>query len=60
MARANVKTEMKGTGVGRWTTREDAKKSSKRIRRENDKSAADEASAQWEFIEAVNGVRKDK
>jgi hypothetical protein len=29
---ARIKTEMKGTGGGRWTTREDAKKTSKKAR----------------------------
>ncbi len=36
MALAKVKTEMTGTGGGRWTTREDAKTSSKTIRRRID------------------------
>jgi len=32
-----IKTEMKGTGGGRWTTRAVAKKASKKARRRNDK-----------------------
>ncbi|OGQ79470.1 MAG: hypothetical protein A2289_23840 [Deltaproteobacteria bacterium RIFOXYA12_FULL_58_15] len=43
MALEKIKTEMKGTGGGRWCTREVAKKSSKKIRRHNDKRAAREA-----------------
>ena len=35
-----IKTEMKGTGGGRWTTREDAKKTSRKARRENDRAAS--------------------
>lgn len=40
MARAKIKTEMKGTGGGRWTTREDAKRSANGRRRELDKVEA--------------------
>lgn len=40
MANGKMKTEMKGTGGGRWTTREDAKRCSKKQRRANDKAAA--------------------
>lgn len=36
----NTKTEMKGTGGGRWTTRFDAKRTSKKARRRDDKAAA--------------------
>jgi len=32
-----IKTEMHGTGGGRWTTREDAKQTSRKARRENDR-----------------------
>ena len=44
MALEKVKTEMKGTGGGRWCPREVAKKSSKKARRRNDKLATKEAS----------------
>lgn len=37
MALKRVKTEMKGTGGGRWTTRADAKRSSRKARREADR-----------------------
>jgi hypothetical protein len=37
MAYAKVKIEMKGTGGGRWTTRESAKVASKKRRRAQDK-----------------------
>ena len=43
MANAKVKTEMKGTGGGRWCKRAEAKKASKRARREAGKRAAKEA-----------------
>jgi len=42
MALAKVKTEMKGTGGGRWTTRADAKKSSAKRRRRADKALSRE------------------
>jgi hypothetical protein len=35
-----IKTEMNGTGGGRWQTRESAKKASKKSRRASDKKAA--------------------
>jgi len=34
-----IKTEMKGTGGGRWCRREEAKKGSRKIRRQTDKKA---------------------
>jgi hypothetical protein len=34
------KTEMKGTGGGRWTTRSDAKRTSRKARRRDDRAAA--------------------
>lgn len=37
MALGRIKTEMKGTGGGRWTTRAEAKRASKRVRRNLDK-----------------------
>lgn len=37
MALKNVKIEMKGTGGGRWVTREEAKRGSKKARRAQDK-----------------------
>jgi hypothetical protein len=37
MAYGKIKTEMKGTGGGRWTHREDAKKAANRKRREANK-----------------------
>ena len=43
MATAKLKTEMKGD-TSRWTTREDAKVSSKKRRRRADKAAAKEHS----------------
>jgi hypothetical protein len=43
MALAKVKLEMKGTGGGRWTTRQDAKRSSKKHRRAQDKLATKES-----------------
>jgi hypothetical protein len=43
MANAKVKTEMKGTGGGRWTTREDAKRSSRKRRRQAGKAAVRKA-----------------
>jgi hypothetical protein len=51
-----VKTEMTGTGGGRWDTRANAKKGSKKARRAQDKKAREEADDQWAFIHAVNGV----
>jgi hypothetical protein len=39
MARGNIKTEMKGTGGGRWDTRENAKRNANKARREADKKA---------------------
>jgi hypothetical protein len=40
MALAKIKTEMKGTGGGRWTTRADAKKSANKRRRRACKNMA--------------------
>lgn len=40
MGHERIKTEMKGTGGGRWTTRAEAKASSKKRRRRADKKAA--------------------
>lgn len=40
MAWTKVKTEMKGTGGGRWTTRAEAKRASRKARRRLDKRAA--------------------
>ncbi len=40
MANGNIKTEMKGTGGGRWCPRAEAKKTSKKARRRADKKAA--------------------
>ena len=37
-----IKTEMKGTGGGRWDTRANAKKASKKARRHADKKATKE------------------
>jgi hypothetical protein len=42
MALAKIKTEMKGTGGGRWTTREDAKRSANKRRRRAAKAAVRE------------------
>ena len=42
MANEKVKTEMKGTGGGRWTTRANAKKASKKARRAESKKACKE------------------
>lgn len=42
MANAKIKTEMKGTGGGRWDTRANAKKFSKKARRQADKKATKE------------------
>lgn len=42
MALEKVKTEMKGTGGGRWTTRANAKKAAKKARRVADKKAIKE------------------
>jgi len=39
MAHGKIKTEMKGTGGGRWGRRAVAKKVSKKARRSNDKRA---------------------
>jgi hypothetical protein len=47
MARANVKTEMKGT-TSRRTTNDDAKKSAKKLRREIDRRAVREGLASME------------
>lgn len=44
MALAKIKTEMKGTGGGRWTTRLDAKVSSNKRRRRASKAAVKEQS----------------
>lgn len=43
MALSNVKIEMKGTGGGRWTTREDAKRSANKRRRRASKAAVRES-----------------
>jgi hypothetical protein len=43
MARGKWKTEMKGTGGGRWTHRADAKKVSKKVRRARDKKEVRDA-----------------
>lgn len=40
MALKKVKTEMRGTGGGRWTTREEAKRASRKARRGADKAEA--------------------
>lgn len=45
MALEKVKTEMKGTGGGRWCPRADAKKASKKARRAEGKKAAREGAA---------------
>jgi hypothetical protein len=42
MANAKVKTEMKGTGGGRWVTRAEAKQGARKARRNADKRAARE------------------
>ena len=42
MAYGKRKTEMKGTGGGRWETRAEAKGCSDRARRANDKAAISE------------------
>jgi hypothetical protein len=44
MARGKIKTEMKGTGGGRWDFRSVAKKTSNKVRRANDKKAVKEQS----------------
>lgn len=36
--RERIKTEMKGTGGGRWTTRADAKERSRKVRRRKDRA----------------------
>jgi len=36
--RERIKTEMRGTGGGRWTTRAVAKKQSKKVRRRKDRA----------------------
>jgi hypothetical protein len=45
---ANIKTEMNGTGGGRWTTREDAKNTSKGARRRNGRGEIAEQLADME------------
>ena len=35
-----IKTEMNGTGGGRWDTRSNAKKASRKVRRQKDKKEA--------------------
>lgn len=42
MALPKIKTEMKGTGGGRWDTRANAKKAANKARRAADKKAARE------------------
>lgn len=42
MAHEKVKTEMKGTGGGRWCSRQVAKQASKKARRRAGKRAAEE------------------
>jgi len=42
MALGKIKTEMKGTGGGRWMPRADAKRLSKKARRAGDKRAVRE------------------
>lgn len=42
MANEKVKVEMKGTGGGRWCTRETAKYSANRRRRRNDQEVIEE------------------
>jgi|TARA_Y100000310_G_scaffold110424_1_gene108827 hypothetical protein len=42
MANGKIKTEMTGTGGGRWTSREDAKRTSNKRRRQIDKESAKE------------------
>jgi hypothetical protein len=42
MANGRIKTEMKGTGGGRWCPRAEAKKVSKKARRRLDKKASKE------------------
>jgi hypothetical protein len=42
MANEKVKAEMKGTGGGRWCTRETAKYSANRTRRRNDDTEIEE------------------
>jgi hypothetical protein len=42
MAYKSTKTEMKGTGGGRWMTRAEAKTGSDKGRRQADKAAVDE------------------
>jgi hypothetical protein len=44
MALAKVKVEMKGTGGGRWDTRANAKRASKKARRAQDKALVDRRS----------------
>jgi hypothetical protein len=50
MARAKLKTEMTGTGGGRWTTRADAKASSDGRRREADRSEASAGLEEWRTL----------
>jgi hypothetical protein len=45
MANEKVKTEMHGTGGGRWCLRAVAKQSSKKLRRESGKKACRDAKA---------------
>lgn len=47
MARAKLKTEMTGTGGGRWTTRADAKGSSDGRRRGADRAEAEAGLEEW-------------
>jgi hypothetical protein len=42
MAHGKIKTEMSGTGGGRYMPRADAKKASKKVRRRNGKKAVKE------------------
>lgn len=37
MALGKIKTEMKGTGGGRWTTRTEAKRAARKARRKADR-----------------------
>ena len=46
MARGKIKTEMSGTGGGRWTTRREAKMASRKRRREVDREWVREALAE--------------
>ncbi len=60
MAHAKIKTEMKGTGGGRWCARAEAKSDSKTRRRQMDKKECEVGEAEDRTIRRVSDPGGDE